>query len=273
MDQQLADKYSKLKQIISQAGSALVAFSGGVDSTFLLKVCVDVLGDKALAVVGESETFPTRELNEAIALAENMGARLIKTETRELHVPGFSQNPPNRCFLCKSELFTILNKIAAQEGISNVFDGSNADDVGDYRPGREAACELGVTSPLEEAGMTKDDIRAISKELDLPTWDKPSFACLSSRYPYNSEITEMSLKQIEQAEDFLWSLGLREFRVRHHEDLARIELGKKELESFWAEGNANKISARFKELGYKFVTLDLEGYRTGKMNLTLPGIK
>lgn len=265
----LEEKYDHLCNIVRQAGSAIIAFSGGVDSTFLLKVCVDRMGKKAFAVTARSETYPERELKEAEKLAGLIGGRHLIIDTKELEAPGFANNPPNRCFLCKSELFSKLKEIAKDQDIPWIFDGSNLDDQGDFRPGRKAARQLGVRSPLEEAGLGKEEIRALSKTLNLPTWDKPAFACLSSRFPYHTKITEPALQQVEDAEDFLWNLGMREFRVRHHDTIARIELGAKELDLFWEGSQRDKIVKHFKSLGYKYVTLDLEGYRTGSMNETL----
>jgi len=269
MQASLQKKYDHLRNILSNAGSAIVAFSGGVDSTFLLKVHTDMVGDKALAITARSETFPKRELEEATALAERIGAPHLIIDTEELAAPGFSNNPPHRCFLCKSELFSTLKRIAEDRKIPWVFDGSNADDVGDFRPGRKAARQFGVRSPLEEAELGKEEVRSLSRMLNLPTWDKPAFACLSSRFPYHTEITESALRQIEDAEEFLWNLGMREFRVRHHDTIARIELGPRELSLFLQAGRRHKIVQHLKSLGYKYVTLDLEGYRTGSMNETL----
>ncbi|UCF03439.1 MAG: ATP-dependent sacrificial sulfur transferase LarE [Deltaproteobacteria bacterium] len=269
MQASLQKKYDHLRTIVSQAGSAIIAFSGGVDSTFLLKVCVDMVGEKAMAITARSETFPKRELQEAKALAERIGALHVIIDTEELAAPGFSDNPPHRCFLCKSELFSKLKQIAKDRRILSVFDGSNADDVEDFRPGRKAAHQLGVRSPLEEAGLGKEEVRTLSKMLNLPTWDKPAFACLSSRFPYHTKITKSALRQVEDAEDFLWNLGMREFRVRHHDTIARIELGPRELSLFLETGRRNEIVQHLKSLGYKYVTLDLEGYRTGSMNETL----
>jgi uncharacterized protein len=269
MEQLLQEKYDSLKRIIIQAGSATVAFSGGVDSTFLLKVCVELLGDRVLAVTARSETFPALELEEAKDLAGQIGAKHIIIDSKELEVPGFSDNPPHRCFLCKTELFSKTKKIASQYDIQWVFDGSNADDQDDFRPGRTAAHQLGIRSPLEEAGLTKKEIRNLSKMLNLLTWDKPSFACLSSRFPYYTKITKQALRQVENAENYLWKLGMRAFRVRHHEAIARIELGKKEMSLLWKCGLRDQIVQHLKSLGYKYVTLDLEGYRTGSMNETL----
>jgi uncharacterized protein len=269
MEASLRDKYERLRHIITQAGAAVVAFSGGVDSTFLLKVCVDLLGDRALAVTARSETYPARELEQASDLAGQIGGNHLIIDSEELDVPGFSDNLPHRCFLCKTELFSKVKEIAAARGISWVFDGSNGDDSQDFRPGRQAAHKLGVRSPLEEAGLGKQDVRALSRMLGLPTWDKPSLACLSSRFPYHTKITRSALHRVENAEAYLWGLGMRVFRVRHHDSIARIELGQGEINRFWEGDLRGKIVAHFKALGYKYVTLDLEGYRTGSMNETL----
>ena len=263
------EKYDRLKEAITQAGSVAVAFSGGVDSTFLLKVCADLLGDRALAVTARSETFPARELKEARSLAAQIGVAHLIIDSEELGVPNFSDNPPHRCFLCKNELFSKINEIANLYGINWVCDGSNADDPDDYRPGRIAAQRLGIHSPLEEAGLTKKEIRSLSKMLGLPTWDKPSFACLSSRFPYHTKITRQALRQVEKAENYLWELGMRVFRVRHHDTIARMELGEKEIRLLWERNLGSQIVQYFKSLGYIYVAVDLEGYRTGSMNETL----
>jgi uncharacterized protein len=247
-----------------------VAFSGGVDSTFLLRVCADELGEKVVAVTATSETFPKRELEEAKRLARQIGVEHIIIESEELDAPGFSDNPTNRCFICKNELFSKIWLIARQRGISNVFDGSNADDAGDFRPGRQAARRLGVRSPLEEAGLGKEDIRTLSRWMGLPTWDKPPFACLSSRFPYHTKITREALRKVDRAEEFLTRLGFRTLRVRHHDSLVRIELGAKEMRRIWEDGMFEQVVAFMKSLGYAYVTLDLEGYRSGSMNETLP---
>ena len=269
MHEALQEKYNHLRNIASQAGSAIIAFSGGVDSTFLLKVSVDELGERAVAVTARSETFPKRELKQAQTLARLIGAHHLVIDSEELKVPDYSNNPPHRCFLCKSELFSKLKKIAVEQNIPWIFDGNNVEDAGDFRPGRAAARKFGVRSPLEEAGLNKEEIRNLSKFLELPTWNKPSLACLSSRFPYHTKITQSALQQIEKAEDFLWDLGMREFRVRHHDTLARLELGKRELSLFLKNATGDKIVQRLKSLGYTYVTLDLEGYRMGSMNKTL----
>ncbi len=265
----LQTKYAHLNRIISRAGSAVVAFSGGVDSAFLLKVCHDVLKKNVLAVTARSETLPVRELKEAKELAEKMIVDHVIIDTEELKLPGFSDNPPNRCYMCKSELFSKAKRIAEKHNINRVFDGCNADDKSDFRPGRVAAREMGIRSPLEEAGLTKAEIRSLSKMLNLPTWDKPSFACLSSRFPYHSKITIETLRQVEHAENYLWQLGMRVFRVRHHDTIARLELGKKEMQLLRDSDLRDRIVQYFKAIGYKYIALDLEGYRTGSMNDTL----
>lgn len=269
LDKSLQNKYSQLQRIIQDAGSAAVAFSGGVDSTFLLKVCVELLGQNVLAITARSETYPARELNEARKFARHMGARHTLITSKELDVPGFSDNPPHRCFLCKHELFSKIKSIADDHHLKWVFDGSNADDSNDFRPGRMAARKLDVRSPLEEAGLTKADIRSLSRTFGLSTWNKPAFACLSSRFPYHTQITRPALRMVEKAENILWNLGMRQFRVRHHNTIARIELGEKEMQTFWENDLGGKIVNQLKSLGYHYVTLDLEGYRTGSMNEVL----
>lgn len=260
-------KIDKLQSILAEMESVVIAFSGGVDSTFLLKVAYDVLKDKALAVTATSSTYPSRELEEAKQLAGQIGAPHIIVPSEELDIEGFTQNPPNRCYYCKRELFTKLLQVAQEHGIKYVADGSNADDLKDHRPGMQAARELGVRSPLQEAGLRKDDIRQLSRVLGLPTWDKPSLACLSSRFPYGTVITRDKLARVEAAETFLRTLGFRQLRVRHHEHIARIEIPANDFLVIIQK--ADQIVAKFKELGYNYVTLDLEGYRTGSMNEVL----
>lgn len=269
LDPRTIEKYRQLQNIVADCGEVIVAFSGGVDSTFLLKVCKDVLGERVVAVTASSESFPQREVLQAKEIAKAIGCTHLIIETSELDVPGFSDNPPNRCYLCKRELFGKIRQVALEKGIKVIFDGSNADDRGDFRPGRKALKELGVRSPLEEAGLGKEEIRALSRALGLPNWERPPFACLASRFPYRTRITRRALERVDRAEDFLFHLGFRLFRVRDHGEVARIEFGPKELRELWEGGLVSKVVQGVKSAGYQFVTLDLEGYRTGSMNRTL----
>lgn len=267
MDKKLVDKYEKLKKIIKNYGSASVAFSGGVDSTFILKICADLFKNKTLAFTASSDIIPKREIKEAFFVAKDIGVKHIIVDFDILNIPGFSNNPSNRCFLCKTAIFSELKKISEKYGFKHVFDGSNLDDLNDYRPGRDAAKQLGVISPLEDAGLKKEDIRNLSKMLDLPTWNKPAYACLASRFPYNIKITKTDLQKVESAEEYLWKQGMKIFRVRHHDTVARIELGDKDmLTLFESYDLRKKIIEHFRSLGYKHISLDLEGYRTGSMN-------
>lgn len=265
----LQEKYSDLREYIKGLGSVAVAFSSGVDSTFLLKVCHDVLGDKAVAVTARSCSFPERELSEAIAFTKANGIPHRVVDSEELEIEGFCENPVNRCYLCKHELFSRMKEIAEKEGLREVAEGSNMDDMGDYRPGLEAIRELGVKSPLRHAGLTKDEIRRLSKELGLPTWEKQSFACLSSRFPYGESITAEKLKMVDQAEQMLLDLGFRQVRVRHHDPLARIEISEDQFPKIMEKDIRDRIFNRFREIGFTYVTLDIAGYRTGSMNETL----
>lgn len=265
----LDEKLELLKDIIRKKGSAAVAFSGGVDSTFLIRVAKEVLGDKLIAVTATSSTYPERELNEAIKYAKDFGVKHIIISSEELDIEGFASNPKNRCYYCKKELFTKVKEVALENGVEYVFDGSNLDDNGDYRPGMQAAKELLVVSPLKEAGLTKKDIRDLSKEYGLATWNKPAFACLSSRFPYGNKITLPKLKMIDKAEQFLLDMGIKQVRVRHHGEIARIEVAPEEREKFFNIEFMDKISSKFKEIGFIYTTLDIAGYRTGSMNEVL----
>ena len=263
----LQEKFSVLKDYIASLGSVAVAFSGGVDSTFLLKVSHDILGDKAIAVTLSSNLFPHREMNEAKTFCAENNITQIIFHVDELAIEGFAQNPKNRCYLCKKELFTKILAIAHEHNISHVIEGSNLDDLGDYRPGLKAIDELGVKSPLRFAKLTKSDIRELSRELGLKTWEKPSFACLASRFVYGETITPEKLIMVEHAESFLLDLGFKQMRVRIHGDIARIEILPEDFER--VINLRTKIYDTLKDLGFSYVTLDLRGYRTGSMNETL----
>lgn len=266
---ELEMKFEKLKDILKKLESAAIAYSGGVDSTFLLKVAYDVLGDNVIAITAKSSTYPEREFNEAVSYIKTIGAKHVVIISEELDIEGFAKNPTNRCYYCKKELFSKIWNVAKEYNLNAVLDGANLDDTGDYRPGMKAAAELKVVSPLKEAGLTKNDIRELSKRMNLPTWNKPAFACLSSRFPYGKEITEPKLKMVEKAEQFLIDMGFRQLRVRHHDDIARIEVAPAERVKFFDTAVMDKIGEYFREIGYKYVTLDLLGYRTGSMNEVL----
>jgi uncharacterized protein len=260
-------KLEHLKTILASLESVVIAYSGGVDSTLLSKVAFDVLRDNAIAVTARSETYPQSELQEAVEFAGIIGIEHEITVSEELDIPEFSNNPVNRCYYCKKELFTKLKEIAQERGFRHVIDGSNFDDMDDYRPGLQAVSELDVRSPLKEARLTKDDIRELSRRFGLPTWDKPSFACLSSRFPYGHKITRDKLTAVGEAEMFLRDLGVRQLRVRHHDQMARIEVAEDDMGTLI--GNREQIVSKLKELGYDYVTVDLQGYRMGSMNEVL----
>ena len=261
----MRQKLEQLKENLSGLRGAVVAFSGGVDSTFLLAVAREVLGEHVLAVTATSATYPERELFEARALARQIGARHLEVISEELDIPEFQHNPRNRCYYCKKELFAKLRNIADEQGLSHVLDGTNIDDLGDHRPGRQAAAELGVISPLEQVGLTKNEIRLLSRQFGLPTWDKPAYACLSSRFPYGTAITPERVSQVGQAEESLRTLGFRILRVRYHGEVARLELGPEEFCKSVGPLKEQVIQM-IKQAGFTFVSIDLEGYRTGSMN-------
>lgn len=263
------EKLTKLRNILGGMKGALVALSGGVDSTFLAKVAREALGDKALAVTVGSEIHAGFEEREAAELAQAIDIRHVIVAVEALGVPGLAENPPERCYICKKAIFRKLSEIAKAEKLEAVIEGSNASDVGDYRPGMKALAELGIRSPLREAGLTKQDIRDLSCGMGLPTWNKPSYACLASRIPYGERITDEKLRSIEKAEDYLRQKGYRVFRVRHHGTVARLELSAEEMRRFIAEDDWAAVAREVKACGFAYVALDLEGYRTGSLNETL----
>jgi pyridinium-3,5-biscarboxylic acid mononucleotide sulfurtransferase len=265
----LARKDAALRTLLEAIPSLIVAYSGGVDSAYLAYAATAALGPRALCITADSPSYPDRHRRIALRLARDFGFRHELIRTSELDRPEYRANPANRCYFCKSELYTHLSGIARERGIATVADGSNADDRGDYRPGRQAAREYGVRSPLDEAGLTKADIRELSRRAGLPTWDEPASACLSSRIPYFSEVTDEKLRMIERAETVLRDLGFRICRVRHHDALARIELGRDEIARALEPEMSDTIDRRLREIGYQHVTIDLRGYRLGSLNEAL----
>ena len=257
-------KLEKLKNNLKKMKSVAIAYSGGVDSTFLIKVAHDVLGKNAIAVTATSSTYPKRELEQAKQYTKSIGIKHITINSEETEIDNFSKNPIDRCYYCKKELFTKIKQIATEKHLNYVLDGSNVDDTTDYRPGAKALKELGVISPLKDVKLTKKEIKELSHAMHLDSWNKPAFACLASRFPYGVEITKSRLEQVENAESFLYSIGIKQFRVRYHNKIARIEVDKNDFQPILL--HSDEIVKEFKELGFKYITLDIEGYRAGSLN-------
>lgn len=263
--------YEKLVSSIKEMGGVVVGYSGGVDSTLVAKAATDALGEKAVCVLIDSCFIPRSEIDEAVLRAGQLGFNLVRVRADALAIPNVPENEPDRCYHCKKAVFSIMSEMAQQQGLNCVLDGTNRDDEGDFRPGERATRELGVRSPLKELGYAKERVREISKEIGLPTWDKPSYACLASRVPYGTALTRETLGQVEAAESILHELGFKQCRVRHHGDVARIELVPEEMDAIFALETRNLVAYRFRSLGYKYVALDLLGYRMGSMNERLVG--
>lgn len=266
MDKTLEDKYNRLCGILSDLGSVAVCYSGGVDSTFLLVVANEVLGDRCIGVICTDASVPSREIAKAKSFCEEKGIRLIDTPVDPLQSEGYRTNSPDRCYYCKHSIMSEVRRVADENGIEHLIEGSNVDDLGDYRPGMRALEELGVRSPLKDAGFTKQDIRDKSREMNIPTWDKPAFACLASRIPYGTEITKEKLTTIDRAEQIMSDLGFRQFRVRMHDKIARIEVPAEDIVRAAAPEIREKIVSEIGGLGFDYITLDLAGFKSGNMN-------